>query len=217
MTDTVETVETLTKDQRIEMITEMRRLRGTGRPEVAAVILEALNSDTYSMGDGPGYVDKQTAASQPSRNDDTEIWREYVALVSDFDPEIIESTTKTDLIKMLEANGLMKRRTAEEMETAAKLKKQRQSRTAAEKKREAAAEKRAAKKKAAAKKKDDVNREVTAKAEKRMVESRKRMAKQNAELAAEDKAARDKRVKDEEAVEDKKAARNLSTKKKFDE
>ncbi len=166
----------LSTEQRIEMLTEIRRYRSEGRPEKAAVIVNALENGRYSLG-GVEPVDVE-GVSEPNRGDDTDAWKKFAHSVSDFDTELIDSTRKVDLIKMLEANGIIERRSPEEMAqlaaTAANAKRLRDKKKADD----------AAKKAAAL---------IPKKAKKTPV------SKKDKKKVAADKAARGKRLVDEDA------------------
>jgi len=97
----------LVHSQRIQMLDEIRKLRGEGKPEKAAEIVVALNNDTFSLGSGD--VNMVGPHSEPKRGDPVEAWRVFALDVSDIDYELINETRKGDLIKMLEATGIIER------------------------------------------------------------------------------------------------------------
>lgn len=93
----------LSKEQRIEMLTEIRLLRSTGKPEVAADIQLALDEGRYFLGTKTVFVETQP----PSKNAHTEVWANFAKEHSEIDHEVIDGLTRKDLIKMLQANGLI--------------------------------------------------------------------------------------------------------------
>lgn len=98
---------TLTAEQRIEMKTEMRELRRRGHPETATKIADALGADRYLIQEPiPGAVELPDRPPTHGSGSSTAAWREYAAAASDFDQEIIDSTSRKDLILMLEAHDL---------------------------------------------------------------------------------------------------------------
>lgn len=94
----------LDTDQRIEMLTKIRELRGTGQPEVAADIQVALDRDEYFLG---GRKQPVEILDMPKKSAKREAWERYAKEVSDIDHEIIEGLLRDDLIAMLRANGLI--------------------------------------------------------------------------------------------------------------
>ncbi len=100
----------LNQKQQVEMVEKMRSERGFGRPEVAAQIRKALDRDEYFLGDSPPEVG---IPEQPSRNAKREVWVEFAKVVSVIDHESLEEANRTDIIGMLEANGLVERKKQE--------------------------------------------------------------------------------------------------------
>jgi hypothetical protein len=94
----------LTLEQRIEMGDEVRRLHSVGDAQAAAVIKIALADDRYFMG---LVIAPLPEAKQPKKSAKKEAWVQYALNVSDIDPEIINSATRTDVINMLKVNGFI--------------------------------------------------------------------------------------------------------------
>lgn len=94
----------LDKDQRIEMLTKIRELRRTGKPEKAAEIQAALDRNEYFFGSKDAPVED---IKPPSKGAKLEAWVEFAKKHSQIDPEVIDNTSRDDLIKMLKANGLV--------------------------------------------------------------------------------------------------------------
>lgn len=96
----------LTKEQRIEMIEAEREYRRNGRPEVAENIKTARSQNRYYLGVVEIEYVEEDQPPEHGPGSSHEAWRVYARKVSDFDPEIIETAKKKDLIGMLRANGL---------------------------------------------------------------------------------------------------------------
>jgi hypothetical protein len=97
---------TLTTDERIEMIDEIRRLKRTGVPQVAQRIQQALDEGRYFVGETPKPVENP---EPPLLNAKTEDWFAYAVEVSDIDVEVLEAATRSDIITMLRVNGLIEK------------------------------------------------------------------------------------------------------------
>ena len=93
----------LSKEQHIEMLTEIRSLRGAGKPELAADIQLALNKGKYFLGSKTVFVEVQP----PSKSATTKVWANFAKEHSEIDNEVIDDQSRNDLIKMLQANGLV--------------------------------------------------------------------------------------------------------------
>ena len=93
----------LSKEQHIEMLTEIRLLRGTGKPEIAAGIQLALDEGRYFLGSKVVPIEVQP----PSKSATTEAWANFAKEQSEIDHEVIDDQSRNDLIKMLQANGLI--------------------------------------------------------------------------------------------------------------
>ena len=94
-------------EQRIEMNEKIRELRRTGNPHPAQLIQTALNEDRYFM--GPEAQAKADAPKEPKKTAKKEAWTDYAKAVSQIDEEVIDGATRTDIIGMLEANGLIEK------------------------------------------------------------------------------------------------------------
>ena len=100
----------LTQEQVAEMVGQIRAERTAGRPEVAAQIRRALdNGQVY----GEIIVDEEYDTSIPKpppthgKGSKTAAWVEFALTYSDLDEEIIRTSTKSDLIQMLKAYGVI--------------------------------------------------------------------------------------------------------------
>jgi len=93
-------------DKRVEMLTEIRRLRSIGQPEVAADLQEALDSDEFRLTAKTVKKLKVDTVKPPSKAAKKEAWIAYAKNVSNIDHEVIEATIRDDLIGMLKANGI---------------------------------------------------------------------------------------------------------------
>ena len=97
----------LSTEQIAEMNVQVRKESQAGRPEVAARYRAALKrGEPY---EAPGTAPK-VDVSIPYENgpgSKKELWAAYAKANSDLDEEIIEAATKTDLIAMLKANGVI--------------------------------------------------------------------------------------------------------------
>jgi len=95
---------TLTHEQRVEMHTKRRRLHETGEVSGAAAISSALLRNEYFTGVA---VVPEPEIKTPKPNAKKEAWVKYALAVSDMDSEIVNNATRTDIIGMLRANGLI--------------------------------------------------------------------------------------------------------------
>ena len=98
----------LSQDQKVEMVRKIRSEEMSGRPEVAAEIRIALTNEEFFLG-GDRPVDNFELPRRPPTagpGSNVKAWRYYAHAVSDFDPEIIDTTKAKDLAKMLAAHGL---------------------------------------------------------------------------------------------------------------
>jgi hypothetical protein len=94
----------LTQEQQVEMHAEKRRLHQIGDASGAAAIKLALDEDRYYVG---LVVVKEPVIKQPKKSAKKEAWIRFALAVSDIDPEVIESATRTDIQGMLNANRLL--------------------------------------------------------------------------------------------------------------
>jgi len=97
----------LTKEQRIEMMGKAREYSATGSPEKRQAIMGAMGRNEFYLGEAvPGAVDLPDQPPTHGKGSSGKAWRDYATAYSDFDQEIIDTTPKQDLIKMLKAHGL---------------------------------------------------------------------------------------------------------------
>ncbi len=94
--------------QRIEMIEKIRELRMAGQPELAAPLIEALERDEFYLGEEA--EEEAEEVKVPSRGAKKSVWQKFATKHSSFDLELIEDSTRNDLIGMLEANGIIDRK-----------------------------------------------------------------------------------------------------------
>lgn len=97
-------MKTLTFEQTTELIEKMRSEQAAGRPEVAAQIQKAMDRGEFFLGSPTVEVKVPDA---PSRGAKKDAWIEYAKQVSDIDHEVIEDSKRSDIIGMLEANGII--------------------------------------------------------------------------------------------------------------
>ena len=112
MTDepTTEEEPELTQDQKIEMMDQYRDLKRTGKPELANPILAALQKgEFYLAGKVASEVEVVEPPPRHGKGSGKDEWRAYAKEVSVMDSEIIDTFSKKEVIKALEANGLMEK------------------------------------------------------------------------------------------------------------
>jgi hypothetical protein len=101
----------LTLDQRIEMNEGIRYANRMGRPQDASKLRQALEAGVYAeLVDSIEAPTPEALPDPPPRRgkgSGQKHWIVYAKLVSDIDPEIIDSAKQIDIIGMLEANGLI--------------------------------------------------------------------------------------------------------------
>lgn len=97
----------LTAEQAAEMRAQMRAEGRAGRPENAAKIRKALERGELLEVQPPVLEDALPIPPTSGPGSSKEIWVEYAMSESNLDPEVIEAATKTDLITMLRANGVI--------------------------------------------------------------------------------------------------------------
>jgi len=97
-------IDMLTLEQKIEMNQEIRRQNDLGFPEKAQKIRAALNADEFYMGEAAQVA---VSMDEPALNARKAEWQEYARLASDFDDDVIDNATRSDLIGMLRAHGII--------------------------------------------------------------------------------------------------------------
>lgn len=97
----------LSEEQQIEMTVAMREASRSGEPEKAVKIRAGLIANEYTLGETDEveivYIDRPPTHGPGSS---LSKWQEYAATASEFDDEVIATTSKKDLILMLEAYDL---------------------------------------------------------------------------------------------------------------
>ena len=104
----------LTLEQRIEMTEAWRNAYRTGRPQDAQKYRAALDKGVYFTMDpdnseAPELPEVEEPPPRSGRGATKQAWREWAYNNSDVDQEVIDSVKKNDIIKMMEANGLIER------------------------------------------------------------------------------------------------------------
>ena len=99
---------TLTQEQASEMVNQIRAERMAGRPEIAAAIKQALDNGEY-YGDIVAPEERAVLKSPPTHGPGSgkKEWDKFALAESDLDEEIILDSTKSDLIVMLKAYGVI--------------------------------------------------------------------------------------------------------------
>ncbi len=97
---------TLTIEQRAEMNSKARDLRGAGNPEEAEKVRAAIEEDRIYEPVVEVAVENPDRPSTHGPGSSLIAWQEYATAMSDLDPEIIASAGRDDLMLMLEAYGL---------------------------------------------------------------------------------------------------------------
>jgi len=92
--------------QRIEMLEKIRELRRTGKPELAEPLQAALDRDEFYMGE---EEEEKSEMKVPARTGRKELWIQFATKHSKIDLEVINNSTRNDIIGMLEANGIIER------------------------------------------------------------------------------------------------------------
>ena len=101
----------LTSEQKAEMMVQYRELKRTGKPELAYPILTALEAGVYRTVE-ESALEPDPGPQPPPRHgigSGKKEWRAYAKEVSVMDDEIIDSFSRKDVIKALEANGLLEK------------------------------------------------------------------------------------------------------------
>jgi len=90
--------------QRAEMVDEARRLRSIGNPQAANLLMKSLDRDEFL---GVEVAPEPEKVEAPSLKAKKAVWVAFAKENSNIDDEIIDSATKSDIIGMLDANGLL--------------------------------------------------------------------------------------------------------------
>lgn len=97
-------------EQQVEMRQEIRKQDIAGRPEVAQKIKKHLDAGVYWM---PEAVTPKETPPPPNTNAKKTAWQKWAKDNTDIDHEVIETITRSDLIAMLRANGIIAAETNE--------------------------------------------------------------------------------------------------------
>lgn len=97
----------LNEEQIAEMSLQMRKESQAGRPEIAAKYRAAIRQGKFYEALTAAPKVDVSIPHEHGPGSKKESWAEYAKANSDLDEEIIEAATKTDLIAMLKANGVI--------------------------------------------------------------------------------------------------------------
>lgn len=97
----------LSTEQANKMRAQIRIESDSGRPEVAAQIRKALDRGELFEATPPRPKEMLPIPPTSGPGSKKEIWDAFALAESEIDPEVIENSTKRDLIMMLRANGII--------------------------------------------------------------------------------------------------------------
>ncbi len=96
----------LTREEKAEMVALIREERASGRPEVAIQIQYALDKD-MAFEDTERYEALPPQPKEGGPGSSKKLWDQFAFAHSDFDEEVILGSSKSDLIAMLKAHGII--------------------------------------------------------------------------------------------------------------